>query len=145
MPYDETLVQPMREDLARIGVRELRSGADVDAFMAQKSGTAMIFVNSICGCAAGAARPALQLALQGHVKPDRSATVFAGQDLEATARARQFFPQYPPSSPSIALFKDGEVVHFVPRHRIQGRDAATVAAELGDAFEKYLGLSASSR
>jgi putative YphP/YqiW family bacilliredoxin len=138
MPYDETLVPPMRADLTRLGVQELRSSAEVDAFMAPKAGTAMIVVNSVCGCAAGQARPAVQLALQGVLKPERVATVFAGQDLEATARARQYFPQFPPSSPSIALFKDGEVVYFVPRHRMEARDAVAIATELGAAFEKYL-------
>jgi putative YphP/YqiW family bacilliredoxin len=138
MPYDETLVAPMRADLTQVGVQELRSGGEVDAFMAVKTGSAMIVVNSVCGCAAGQARPAVRLALQGAVKPERIATVFAGQDLEATARARQFFPQFPPSSPSIALFKNGEVVYFVPRHRMEGRDAVAIATELGSAFEKYL-------
>lgn len=142
MPYDETLVQPMRADLTRIGVQELRSGAEVDAFMACKTGSAMIVVNSVCGCAAGQTRPAVQLALQRDLKPERVATVFAGQDVEATARARQFFPQFPPSSPSIALFKDGEVVHFVPRHRMEGRDALAIAAELHAAFEKHLAPAA---
>jgi putative YphP/YqiW family bacilliredoxin len=142
MQYDETLVQPMRADLTRLGVLVLRSSADVDAFMARKAGTAMIVVNSVCGCAAGAARPAVQLALQGAVRPERVATVFAGQDLEATARARQYFPQFPPSSPSIALFKDGEVVYFVPRHRMEGRDAVAIAAELGAAFERYFAPAA---
>jgi putative YphP/YqiW family bacilliredoxin len=137
MPYDPNLVQPMREELTRIGVQELRDAAAVDAFMAQKSGTAMIVVNSVCGCAAGMARPGVRLALQADVKPDRVATVFAGQDLEATGRARDYFKQFPPSSPSIALFKDGEVVHFVPRHQIEGRDALTLANGLAAAFQKY--------
>jgi putative YphP/YqiW family bacilliredoxin len=137
MPYDESLVQPMRADLTRLGVQELRSSAEVDAFMARKAGTSMIVVNSVCGCAAGQARPAVQLALQGALRPERVATVFAGQDLEATARARQYFPQFPPSSPSIALFKDGEVVYFVPRHRMEGRDAVAIATDLGAAFERY--------
>ena len=142
MHYDEARVQSMRAELTSHGVQELRSSAQVDAFMAKKSGSVMIVVNSVCGCAAGTARPAVQLALQGAVKPDRSATVFAGQDLEATARLRQFIPQYPPSSPSIALFKDGEVVHFVPRQRLEGRDAVTIAGELAAAFEKHLATAA---
>ena len=137
MPYDPILVQPMREELTRIGVRELRSAQDVESFMNDKSGTTMVVVNSVCGCAAGQARPGVRLALQSDVKPDRVATVFAGQDLEATARARGYFAQFPPSSPSIALFKDGEVVHFVPRHAIEGRDAMSVANDLVAAFHKY--------
>jgi putative YphP/YqiW family bacilliredoxin len=137
MPYDPMLVQPMREELTRIGVQELRSAADVDGFMQAKAGTAMIVVNSVCGCAAGQARPGVRLALQGKVKPDRVATVFAGQDLDATAKARSYFAQFPPSSPSIALFKDGAVVHFVPRHLIEGRDALSLANHLNEAFQKY--------
>ncbi|HZM16163.1 MAG TPA: BrxA/BrxB family bacilliredoxin [Candidatus Krumholzibacteria bacterium] len=137
MPYDPVLVQPMREELTRIGVRELRTSQDVDAFMNEKSGTTLLVVNSVCGCAAGQARPGVRLALQNEVKPDRVATVFAGQDLEATARVRSFFAQFPPSSPSLALFKDGEVVHFVPRHAIEGRDAMSLANDLVAAFHKY--------
>jgi len=105
--------------------------------MGEKSGTVMLVVNSVCGCAAGQARPGVRLALQGGLKPDRIATVFAGQDLEATARARGYFAQFPPSSPSIVLFKDGEVVHFVPRHAIEGRDALAVANDLVAVFQKF--------
>jgi putative YphP/YqiW family bacilliredoxin len=137
MPYDPILVQPMREELVRSGVQELRTAADVDAFMANKTGTVMIVVNSVCGCAAGQARPGVRLALQHASKPDRVATVFAGQDVDATAQARSFFSQFPPSSPSIALFKDGELVHFVPRHAIEGRDALSLANNLAVAFDKY--------
>jgi len=137
MPYDPNLVQPMREELSRIGVRELRSAQDVESFMTEKNGTTLLVVNSVCGCAAGQARPGVRLALQSDVKPDRIATVFAGQDLEATARARGYFAQFPPSSPSLVLFKDGEVVHFVPRHAIEGRDAMNVANDLVAAFHKY--------
>jgi putative YphP/YqiW family bacilliredoxin len=137
MPYDPRLVQPMREELTSIGVQELRTSAEVDAFMNEKSGTAMIVVNSVCGCAAGMARPGVRLALQGAVKPDRVATVFAGQDLDAVARARDYFGPVPPSSPSIALFKAGNLVHFVPRHQIEGRDALTLANGLVEAFNKY--------
>lgn len=137
MPYDPIMVQPMREELTRIGVQELRSASDVDAFMQDKSGTAMVVVNSVCGCAAGQARPGVRLALQSEVKPDRVATVFAGQDLDATAKARSYFAQFPPSSPSIALFKDGAVVHFVPRHLIEGRDALSLANHLSEAFQKF--------
>jgi len=137
MPYDPILVQPMREELVRIGVQELRTAQEVDEFMAQKSGTAMIVVNSVCGCAAGQARPGVALALKSSVKPDRVASVFAGQDVEATAKARSWFSQFPPSSPSIALFKEGEVVHFVPRHNIEGRDGVSVANDLVAAFNTY--------
>lgn len=143
MPYDPMLVQPMREELTRIGVQELRSASDVDAFMQDKSGTAMIVVNSVCGCAAGQARPGVRLALQSGVKPDRVATVFAGQDLDATSKARTYFSQFPPSSPSIALFKDGNVVHFVPRHLIEGRDALSLANHLNEAFQKFCAPAAS--
>src|SRR3954451_6020433 len=124
----------MREELTSAGVKELRTPEDVDSFMNEKSGTAMLVVNSVCGCAAGMARPGVRLALQGDRRPDRVATVFAGQDLEATARARAYLADIPPSSPSIALFKDGELVHFIPRHRIEGRDAYAVADDLRAAF-----------
>ena len=137
MPYDPMLVQPMREELTKIGVQELRTGAEVDAFMGDKSGTALVIVNSVCGCAAGQARPGVRLALQSDVKPDRVATVFAGQDLEATGRARDYFKQFPPSSPSLVLFKDGVPVHFVPRHQIEGRDAMSLANGLVEAFNKH--------
>ena len=137
MPYDPRLVQPMREELTRIGVQELRTASEVDTFMANKSGTVLVVVNSVCGCAAGMARPGVRLALQSDIKPDRIATVFAGQDIDATERARSYFGQFPPSSPSLALFKDGECVHFVPRHMIEGRDAVTVANGLVTAFQKH--------
>jgi len=135
--YDPRLVQPMREELTRIGVQELRTASEVDTFMADKSGTVLVVVNSVCGCAAGMARPGVRLALQSDVKPDRVATVFAGQDVEATERARSYFGPFPPSSPSLALFKDGECVHFVPRHMIEGRDAVAVANGLVTAFQKH--------
>src|SRR5436309_9098495 len=117
----------MREELSSAGVKELRTPEEVDAFMNEKSGTAMLVVNSVCGCAAGMARPGVRLALDGDRRPDRVASVFAGQDLEATARARSYIPDIPPSSPSVAFFKDGELVYFLPRHRIEGRDAHSVA------------------
>src|SRR5215470_3041976 len=124
----------MREELTSAGVKELTTAAEVDAFMNEKSGTAMLVVNSVCGCAAGMARPGVRLALQNERRPDRVATVFAGQDLEATARARGYFADIPPSSPSIAFFKDGELVYFMPRHRIEGRDANAVASDLRSVF-----------
>jgi len=136
MPYSPLLVRPMREELSSIGVQELMTAEDVDAFMSQKEGTALLVINSVCGCAAGMARPGVRLALEEQ-RPDRVATVFAGQDLEATARARSYMADIPPSSPSLALFKDGELVHFVPRHRIEGRDANAVAQDLVAAFAEH--------
>ncbi len=144
MPYSPLLVKPMREELTSIGVQELMSSQDVDAFMADKSGTALLVVNSVCGCAAGMARPGVRQALEQGRKPDRVATVFAGQDLEATARARSYFADIPPSSPSIALFKDGELVYFIPRHRIEGRSADALAGDLAAAFEEHCPVTAAS-
>ena len=142
MPYSPLLVKPMREELTSAGFLELQSAEDVDRFMAEKSGTALLVVNSVCGCAAGMARPGARLALQGAARPDRLATVFAGQDLEATSRARSYFADLPPSSPSMALFKDGELVFFLPRHRIEGRDALDVARDLAEAFARHCGSAA---
>jgi putative YphP/YqiW family bacilliredoxin len=124
----------MREELTSAGVEELLTAEDVDRFMTQTSGTAMLVVNSVCGCAAGMARPGVRKALEQGPRPDRVASVFAGQDLEATARARSHFPDIPPSSPSLAVFKDGELVFFMPRHRIEGRSADDVAGELSEVF-----------
>ena len=137
MPYDPVLVQPMRDELARIGVAELTAPEDVDRFMGDAEGTAFLVVNSVCGCAAGSARPAVALALQQGPRPQRAATVFAGQDLEATERARSYFADYPPSSPSFALFRDGELVHLFPRHRIEGRDPQSIAADLRQVFDQH--------
>ncbi len=135
------MVKPMREDLTRLGVTELKTVDQVDAVLANPTGTQLIFVNSVCGCAAGGARPALALALAAApVKPDQLYTVFAGQDLEATARARSYFAEYEPSSPSIALVKDGEVVHFVHRYMIEGRAPQQIAADLVTAFEQHCGV-----
>lgn len=139
MPYDPQLVKPMREELTRLGVAELMTADDVTGFMSEKSGSAMLIVNSVCGCAAGSARPGITLALQHGTKPDRVGTVFAGQDVEATQAARTFMPDIPPSSPSIALFKDGELVHFVPRHMIEGNDPNGVAKQLTAAFDQHCG------
>ncbi len=144
MPYSELLVRPMREELTSVGVTELRTAQDVDAFMADKSGTAMLVVNSVCGCAAGMARPGIRQALQHGRKPDRVATVFAGQELEATARARSYFADIPPSSPSIAFLKEGELVYFLPRHRIEGRTADAVAGDLVTVFEEHCPVAAAS-
>lgn len=135
MNYDPRFTDPMREELTSIGVSELRTAADVDAFLAEKRGTALVVVNSVCGCAAGMARPGLKAALaSGGARPDRVASVFAGVDREATARARESFGANAPSSPSFALFRDGELFHFVPRWKIEGRDASALAQELTAAF-----------
>jgi putative YphP/YqiW family bacilliredoxin len=127
----------MRKELTDVGVQELRTSADVDAFFSEKEGTALVVVNSVCGCAAGSARPGVRLALRHPSKPDRVATVFAGMDLDAVERARAHFGAVPPSSPSLALFKGGELVAFVPRQKIEGRNAETVAADLVTLFEEH--------
>ena len=141
MPYNPALVAPMREEMTRMGATELTTSADVDAVLGDQRGTTLVFVNSVCGCAAGNARPALRLALAHSVKPQQVVTVFAGQDLEATSRARQYFGEYQPSSPSIALVRDGEVVHFIHRHQIEGQSPQTVAANLTGAFDRYCGAT----
>ncbi len=138
MPYSPLLVKPMREELTLLGFEELQSSESVDQWMAQKNGTALLVVNSVCGCAAGMARPGIRQALeQTENRPQRLATVFAGQDVEAVAKARSHFSDIPPSSPSIALFKDGELVYFVPRHRIEGRSMEDVANDLSTAFAEH--------
>jgi putative YphP/YqiW family bacilliredoxin len=141
MPYNPALVAPMREEMTRMGVQELTSVQEVDAALGDQKGTMLVFVNSVCGCAAGNARPALKLALAHGVKPQQVVTVFAGQDVEATARARQYFSAYQPSSPSMALLRDGEVVHFVHRHQIEGRAPQAIAADLTSAFDKHFGVA----
>ena len=135
MPYESLLVKPMRDELTRLGVQELCTPAAVDSFLAIREGTALLFVNSVCGCAAGNARPALALALENQPLPDRTASVFAGQDPEATARVRTNFAEIPASSPSIFLLKEGEVVMHLPRQAIEGRDKQTVARDLMAAFD----------
>ena len=137
MPYPEQMVAPMRSELTSFGVQELRTADEVDTFFNQKSGTALLLVNSVCGCAAGSARPAVKAAIANPTRPDRVATVFAGQDLEATSRARELIGDVPQSSPSMALLKDGELVHFLPRHLIEGRDATSIAADLTAAFAEF--------
>jgi putative YphP/YqiW family bacilliredoxin len=132
----------MRQELTSIGVKELLTPSDVDAFMNEKEGTALLVINSVCGCAAGMARPGIREALAGERRPDRVATVFAGQDLEATARARAYFPDIPPSSPSMAFLKDGELVWFMPRHRIEGRSADDVARDLTTVFGEHCAVPA---
>ncbi|MBH15769.1 MAG: hypothetical protein CME30_00610 [Gemmatimonadetes bacterium] len=137
MPYPEMLVAPMREDLTRVGFRELRTAEEVDDTLGQEEKTTVVAVNSVCGCAAGAMRPAIALSLQNAVKPEVLLTVFAGQDLEATEKAREYFLGYPPSSPSIALMKKGEVVHMVERHDIEGRNPYEIAENLKEAYNTY--------
>ena len=137
MPYPEIMIRPMREDLTRLGVEEWRTAEAVDQAVKNSSGTLMVVVNSICGCAAGKARPGVALALQHNVKPDKVATVFAGADIEATERARSYFTGYGPSSPSIAILKDGELVYMLERYQIEGRDASQIANELTQAFEQH--------
>jgi putative YphP/YqiW family bacilliredoxin len=137
MMYPEMILVPMREELTRVGVQELRTAESVDAVLADQKGTAMVVVNSICGCAARNARPAVAMAMAHATRPDAAFTVFAGQDREATARAREFIAGYAPSSPSIALFKDGQVVHMIERWQIEGRDARAIAQDLVTAFDQY--------
>lgn len=136
MMYPEQIVRPMREELTRLGVQELRTVDAVDERL-QSKGTTMVVVNSVCGCAARNARPAVAMALQNASKPDVSTTVFAGQDTDATAQARGYFAGYAPSSPSIALMKDGDVVFMLERWQIEGRSAQAIAADLVGAFDKY--------
>lgn len=134
--YDERFVAPMRAELTRLGVRELRTAAEVDAELQDVAGTTLVVVNSICGCAARNARPAVALALRHTARPDRLATVFAGQDVEATARARSYFTGYQPSSPQIALIRDGRVVYMLERFQIEGRSAEAIARDLVAAFDR---------
>ena len=133
--YPEDLIKPMREDLTRLGVRETRTREQVDDAIQNSDGTTMVIVNSVCGCAAGKARPGVAMALDHPVKPDNVITVFAGADLEATERARELFKGYAPSSPSIALMQNGEVVYMLERHQIEGREAPEIAAALTEAFD----------
>ncbi len=135
--YPEPLVAPMRQELTRLGAEELRTAADVDAKLKNAKGTTLVVVNSVCGCAARNARPAVAMALQHAVKPDALTTVFAGQDVDAVQRARSYFTGYPPSSPQIALLKDGRVVFMLERHQIEGRSADAIAEDLTAAFERY--------
>jgi putative YphP/YqiW family bacilliredoxin len=137
MPYPEMMVKAMRDDVTRHGAKELRSVEQVDAELANPTGTQLIFINSVCGCAAGAARPALAMALSHSVLPDQVLTVFAGQDLDATARVRSYVSEYQPSSPSAILLRDGEVVHFVHRHMIEGQSPEAIAADLIAAFDRH--------
>jgi putative YphP/YqiW family bacilliredoxin len=134
--YDPELVQPMRDEVTRLGVKELRTAKEVEEAV-KKPGTTLVFVNSVCGCAAGGARPGLRMSLLNQKKPDHMYTVFAGNDAEATAKAREFFAPYRPSSPQIALMKDGKLVKMIQRHDIEGQDPANVAKMLSTAFDQY--------
>ena len=135
--YDERIAGPMRTELTQLGFEETRTPQEVDAVLGEKKGTVLVVVNSVCGCAAGVARPAIALALDSDVRPDRMITVFAGNDREATQRAREYFTGYPPSSPSIGLLKDGQLVYMLERWQIEGRPAQDIAEDLVEAFDKY--------
>lgn len=135
--YPEIMVIPMREELTRLGIEEVRTAADVDRALQTQTGTTMVVVNSICGCAAGRMRPAVRMALQNSAKPDKVVTVFAGQDKEATERARSYFTGYPHSSPAIAILRDGKLVFIMQRSQIETREAPAIAVDLKSAFDQY--------
>ena len=137
MNYPEEMCEPMRADLTSAGFLELRTPEAVSELLEKKEGTILIIVNSVCGCAAGNARPAVKMATQFDKKADVFATVFAGQDIGATAKAREYMVPYPPSSPSIAVFKDGKLVHFIERHHIEGRPAEMISENLKDCFDQH--------
>ena len=138
MPYPEMMVAPMREDLTRVGFTELKTVDAVDAAFANETGTSVLVVNSICGCAAGSMRPAVAMSLENDKTPEAKLTVFAGQDLESTDRAREFIVGYPPSSPSIAIFKDGQLVYMMERHQIEGQHPMHIAEALKNAYDEHL-------
>src|SRR5579864_8930176 len=140
--YPEIMVIPMREELTRLGIEELKTSDGVDQALKNRPGTTMVVVNSICGCAAGRMRPAVRLALQNSIRPDKMVTVFAGQDKEATERARSYFTGYPPSSPSIAILRDGKLVYMMQRSDIETHEAVDIADELKAAFDKFCGKPA---
>jgi putative YphP/YqiW family bacilliredoxin len=139
--YPEIMVVPMREELTRMGVEELKTVEDVDRALTNQSGMALVVVNSICGCAAGRMRPAVRIALQNSARPEKMYSVFAGQDTAATERARSYFTGYPPSSPSVALLRDGKLVHMLQRSDIEHREALDIASELKRAFNKFCAAS----
>jgi putative YphP/YqiW family bacilliredoxin len=145
MPYPDFFVAPMRQELTSLGVRELRTPAEVDAAVSGTVGTLMVIVNSVCGCAAGKARPGVALALRHPTRPEVVATVFAGFDVEATERARRYFAGYQPSSPSIALLQEGKLVYMLERRQIENRDAREIAVELTAAFDRFCSTPASAR
>ena len=142
MMYDERFITPMRQELTRLGIEELRTAAEVDAKLKDAKETTLLVVNSMCGCAARNARPAVAAALNHPARPSRLYTVFSGQDADATRQARTYITGYPPSSPSIAMFKGGKLVHMIERHQIEGRSAEAIAADLTAAFDKYCGREA---
>ena len=135
--YPEIMVIPMREELSRLGIEELRTAEAVDKALNTQAGTALVVVNSICGCAAGRMRPAVRMALQNATRPDKAYSVFAGQDAEATERARSYFTGQPPSSPSIAILRDGQLVYMMPRRDIESREAPAIATDLRAALDKF--------
>jgi len=137
MPYPEYICSPMRDELTKIGFEELKNPEQVDSTIPNSHGTTLLVLNSVCGCAAGTARPGVALSLASGKKPEKLVTVFAGQDLEATAQARKYTLPFPASSPSIALFKDGKLVHFIERHHIEGRSAEMIAENLKMAYEEF--------
>lgn len=137
MPYPEMMIAPMREDLVRVGFSEMKTPQEVDAVLSADKGTTLVVVNSVCGCAAGMMRPAVYMSLQGEKRPEVLTTVFAGQDLEATERTREYIVGFPPSSPSVALFKDGDLVYFMERHLIEGRNAEDIANDLRTVYEEH--------
>jgi len=143
--YDERMVAPMRQELTRIGFDELRTPEQVDSALKDAAGTTLVVVNSICGCAARNARPAVTLALRNEAKPEKLTTVFAGQDVDATQRAREYFTGYPPSSPSIGLLKDGQLVYMLERWQIEGRQPHDIRAELTAAFDQFCVPAATTR
>ena len=136
MPYPETLIKLMREDLTRFGVEETRTPEELDNIVRETKGTVMVVVNSVCGCAAGLARPAIGMALKHSTVPNRVVTVFAGADIEATDRARGYFKGYFPSSPAVGILQDGKIVFMLERHQIEGRDPKAIAKDLTDAFDR---------
>ena len=137
MPYPEMMIAPMREDLVRVGFSEMKTPQEVDAVLSADKGTTLVAVNSVCGCAAAMMRPAVYMSLQGEKRPEVLTTVFAGQDLEATERTREYIVGFPPSSPSVALFKDGDLVYFMERHLIEGRNPEDIANDLSTAYEEH--------
>jgi putative YphP/YqiW family bacilliredoxin len=139
MRYPEEFIGPMRQELTRLGVQETRTPEGVDAVLGPNAGTVMMVINSMCGCAAGRARPGIALALRHAMVPDTVATVFAGGDLEATARVREYLQDYPPSSPAVALFRDGKPVFMLQRHQIEQRDTTEIAKALTEAFDQFCG------
>lgn len=145
MGYPEFMIAPMREELTRLGVKELRTATEVDSIVKDTKGTVMVVVNSVCGCAAGRARPGVALALQHSITPDVIATVFAGADIEATEKARAHFVGYPPSSPAIGLLKNGQLVYMMERHQIEGQEAPAIAKQLIVAFEEHCSKTAVTR